>query len=246
MKPASDPAMDERSMAATCGPLLPLGLRLACGHLGGQGACGQAAARDGGGRRCAPTALRCSAPGPRRETPFVRCAHCGQTVATSQSTKRAARAGPEPCAARRRPHAPRPARMHLCSCSGGVRRDPHHRRWHSRQAAPGGGSLWSGEEHSPGVGARSALRPLTRRDCLTAVSAANAGSFATRPQGEHRSAVVAKRRPLQREQPPGAACRDAKKAAVSDRQRSAATGRKPPVGGRAFMRRGSRPARWSN
>ena len=34
--------------------------------------------------------------GSRRETPSVRFAHCGQTVPSSQSTKRAARAGPNP------------------------------------------------------------------------------------------------------------------------------------------------------
>jgi hypothetical protein len=35
-------------------------------------------------------------PGSRRKTPFVRFAHCGQTVSASQFTKRAARADPGP------------------------------------------------------------------------------------------------------------------------------------------------------
>ena len=54
-----------------------------------------------------------------------------------------------------------------------------------------------------------ALRRLTRRICLSAVSAANVASYATRPRGEHRKAVGAKRRPLHHEPLPGSACRDA-------------------------------------
>ncbi len=85
----------------------------------------------------------------------------------------------------------------------------HHLRWPSRQAVPGRGDLWGGEEHRSGVGARSAPRNLTRRTCLSAVSAANAASCAARPQAEHRSAVGAQRRPPHHEPLPGAACRDA-------------------------------------
>ncbi len=48
----------------------------------------------------------------------------------------------------------------------------------SRQAVPAGGDLWSDEDRRPGVGARSALRRLTRRNYP---SAANAASSATRP-----------------------------------------------------------------
>ena len=79
----------------------------------------------------------------------------------------------------------------------------------SRQAVPGRGDLWGGEEHRAGVGARSALRDLTRRTCPSAVSAANVASCAARPQAEHRSEVGAKRRPPQHEPLPGTACRDA-------------------------------------
>ncbi len=85
----------------------------------------------------------------------------------------------------------------------------HHRSWTSRQTMPGRGDLWGGEEHRAGVGARSALRGLTRRGCPSAVSAANVASCAARPQAEHRSEVGAKRRPLQHEPLPGAACRNA-------------------------------------
>ena len=51
----------------------------------------------------------------------------------------------------------------------------------SRQAAPVRGDLCGDEERRPGVGACSALRELTRRDCLSAVNEVNAASFATRP-----------------------------------------------------------------
>jgi len=79
----------------------------------------------------------------------------------------------------------------------------------ARQAVPGGGDFWGGEEHSPGVGARSAHQHLTRRICLNAANAVRVVSYATRPQGAHRSEVEAKRRPPQHEPLPGTACRAA-------------------------------------
>ena len=116
------------------------------------------------------------------------------------------------------------------------------------QAAPGRGDLWGGEEVSRdtngpvdrlclangraswpgaackarrGVGARSALRNLTRRTCP---SAANVASCAARPQAEHRSGVGATRRPHHHEPLPGAACRDAQD------QRKNRQPRSPPNG----------------
>ena len=80
----------------------------------------------------------------------------------------------------------------------------------ARQAVPGGGDFWGGEERSSEFGARSALRELTRRDCLSAESVANEASFATRPRAEHHSAVAAQQRPLQHEPLPGTACRAAR------------------------------------
>ena len=79
----------------------------------------------------------------------------------------------------------------------------------SRQVAPGVGDFWGGGERRFEVGARSALRRLTRRGCLSAVSAANEASSAARPRTEHRSGVDAQHRPPQHEPTPGAACRDA-------------------------------------
>jgi hypothetical protein len=118
----------------------------------------------------------------------------------------------------------------------------------------------SGATSSAGLGsARASAHPkLTRRVCLSVVSAANAASLAARPQAEqvspdtnspvdcsclangrsHRTgaackacAVGAKRRPPQHEPPPGAACRAAATfARIADVQGSA-TGRN-----RAFIR----------
>ncbi len=105
-----------------------------------------------------------------------------------------------------------------------------------RRAVPGGGAVCVGEKPSPdrvdpcgstsawrgpsrmqarrrrhAVGARSAHQKLTRCDCLSAESAANAASFATRPLAEHRSGVGAQRRPTQPAPPPGTARRDAQR-----------------------------------
>ena len=60
----------------------------------GKGACGQSVALRGGGRRRAPTPLRCSVSWPRRRTRFVRCAHCAQTAATSQTNDARCARGP--------------------------------------------------------------------------------------------------------------------------------------------------------
>ena len=82
----------------------------------------------------------------------------------------------------------------------------------------------SGATSSAGPGsARASAHPkLTRRVCLSVVSAANAASSAARPQAEQHSAVGAKRRPPQHEPPPGAACRAAPNVArITDVQRSA-------------------------
>ena len=59
----------------------------------------------------------------------------------------------------------------------------------SRQAVPGGGDLWGGEERRFEVGARSALRYLTHRVCLNAANEVSEVSYAVRPRTEHRSAV---------------------------------------------------------
>ena len=175
---------------------------------------GKVSARAGGSasaRRscCAPTALRCSALWPVAQLAALTGVRYAQTGCDkSVDVARCAR-GPQSL----RSSAPR---RRAATCPGAplrmqrmVWRCEHQYRWTSRQAAPGRGDLWGGEEHRTGVGARSALRGLTRRTCPSAVSAANVASCAARPQAEHRSGVDAKRRPLHHEPLPGPACRDA-------------------------------------
>ena len=136
---------------------------------------------------------------------------CSNTCDESVDEARGYARGHESCASRRRKGALPATRPRLCG--GAVLfvagASP---AWALRQAVLGGGDLWGAEEHSLGGGARTrALRRLTRRICLSAVSAANVASYATRPRGKHRKAVGAKRRPLHHEPLPGSACRDALK-----------------------------------
>jgi hypothetical protein len=143
-----------------------------------------------------------------RITRYVRFAHCALTDAASQRWKRAARAAASPpllgapearCGLPERAFAAAPvvfaARDHSIA---------------ARQAVPDGGDFCGGEKRRPEVGARSAHPLLTRRICLNGESEANAVSYATRPQAEHRSGVGAERRPPQHEPTPGAACRAAR------------------------------------
>ena len=174
----------------------------------GKAASGQAAALHWSGRRCAPTALRCSVSRPRRRTRFVLCA---QTSATSQLTLRAAREAASP-ALLGAPQARRslPERAFADTLVFAASKTSGTARW----AVPGGGDLCGGEERRPSVGARSALRRLTRRGCLSGEGAANAASSATRLKAEHRSVVGAKRRPPQHEPPAGTVCRAAPRRSI--------------------------------
>ena len=230
---------------SACGPLQSLKARSAGIGRGGKGAPEQAAPLHWSGRRCAPTALRCSVSRPRRKTRCVRCAHYAQTVATSQKTIRAARGATSPVLL----GAPEALRVLSGRAFAGspVFFAAKNTRASARRAVPGAGDLCGGEERRTSVGARSALRRLTRRNCLSVVSAANAASFATRLKAEHHSAVGAQRRPPQHEPPAGSACRAAPEPRESRPARTAATDREQmcePLP--RFMRRGSRDARWSN
>ena len=175
----------------------------------GKGAPGQDTPLRLGGLRFAPTPLRCSVSWPRRGTHFAHCVRYVQTAATSQLTIRAAREATSPAllgaSAALRALSGRAFAGRLVFHS--TRREARS----ARQAVPGGGDFCGGEERRASVGARSAFRRLTRRNCLSAVSAANAASFATRLKAEHHSGVGAKRRPPQGEPPPGTACRAAPK-----------------------------------
>ena len=147
----------------------------------------------------------------RRRTRCVRCALYAQTAATSQMTMRVSfgtRARP-PCASRRPGGALRWARTRLCwteragidaSCADALS---------TRQAIPGRGDFRGGEKRRPGLGARSALRGLTRRSCLSEAAEGRAVSSATQAPAEHRSGVGAQRRPPRYEPLTGTACRGA-------------------------------------
>ncbi len=177
----------------------------AIGSSSGKGLPGQSTALHLRGRRCAPTSLRCSAVWHAAElaslTAFAALRQWRRVSLRSALTR----------AATRHPllGAPQARRSLSGNAFAGNRVVRHAREEPSRQAVPAGGELWSDEDRRPGVGARSALRRLTRRNCPSAVSAANAASSATRPLAENRSAVGAQRRPRKHEPPAGAAWRDA-------------------------------------
>src|SRR5450755_1022922 len=132
----------------------------------------------------------------RRITRYVRCAHCARTDAASQLWMRAARAAASPPllgASEARPDLPERtfAQTLVVFANTAVGA--------SRQAVPGGGDFCGDEKRRTGVGARSALRRLTRRVCSNAANEVSVVSYAARPQAEHRSGVGAKRRPPQHE-----------------------------------------------
>jgi hypothetical protein len=155
--------------------------------------------------------------GARRGTRCVRCAHCARTTATSQITKRAARAAPNPAllaAAHARPQTPAHVFARRDRSLNREKASRRHRACDlprpmagsmpamgrslppppARASGKAGGGrraqrLCGGEQRRVGGGARSAPRDLTRRGCLSAVSAANEASSATRHQPEQRSAV---------------------------------------------------------
>ncbi len=168
----------------------------------------------------------------------------------------AGRAGPGGPAVRKAQAAPRTAcvRAHLLGApqarrglSGrnfvGAFVVRHEREEPARQVVPAGGDLWSDEDRRPGVGARSALRDLTRRNCL---SAANEASSATRPLAKNRSAVGAQRRPRNHERPAGTAWRDARALRKVDRSRMAAKNREPASKPQRFTHCSARKALRSN
>jgi hypothetical protein len=203
----------------------------------GKGAWGQAAALRWGGRRCAPTPLRCSVLRPRRRTRYAVCSRSAQTAAPSQMLMRAARAaaspglagraGPGGPAVRMAQTVPRTVcvRAHLlgtpkarCSlpprafAASVVSCGQDITVVSARLAARGAGAFCGAEKRRRRAGARSALPKLTHRHCLSVESAANAASLAMRPGVEHRRGVGAQRRPQQQAPAPRAASRAAHEA----------------------------------
>ena len=160
-----------------------------------------------GGRRCAPTALRCSVPRGRAQNSPSHGRHPAAQAACARCSNRL-RSTPR-LAAMRNPRAPallgaaeahdRPPAHDFAKNHGGAHWQERSTAVHaevrvggrlSASAAPSSAGPWSAR-------AQHALRDLTHRGCLSAVSAANAASSAMRPRVEQRRAVAAQRRPPQ-------------------------------------------------
>ena len=160
------------------------------------------------GRRFAPTSLRCSVLQPADElaslTSFVALKQC-RRVSLRSALARAA-ASPVLLGA---PQARRGLSGHAFADTAVACSEFNAREESLRQAVPAGGDLWSDEDRRLGVGARSALRDLTRRSCLSATNEVSEASSATRPLAENHSAVGATRRPRKHEPLAGTAWRDA-------------------------------------
>ena len=198
------PTASARSNGSAFGPLRTFGLRS-----GARPRCTRA------GRSALPRRLplRSSSPAllgllARRRTHFAHCVRAVRTSSTSQCLKRAARAATSP-ALLGASHARCGLPGHTSAAASLVFVDKNHRVL-ARQAVPGGGEVWGGEERRFGVGARSALRGLTCRICSNGANAVSKVSYAAQPQTEHHSEVEAKRRPPHPEPLPGAACRAAR------------------------------------
>jgi hypothetical protein len=186
--------------AAACGPLRTLAT-VRCGVRLPQRARRAVAAEGSGfvGRPWGPTALRCSAPGGPGATRFVRCALCAQTLpGKSVHEARCARS------ARCLRFSPT-----LYSPSAATARRANHLGWHATcwratadAAKPARAGLRRASAAARNAGcparARSAHRQLTsRRECLSAVSAANEASCPPGRTSEYRSAVGPQGRPPQ-------------------------------------------------
>ena len=121
-------------------------------------------------------------------THFARCARYVQTSGHKSDHEARCARGQEPCASRRRTrHCARTPPVALRATV--VVFDVRHTTTASRpEGGTASGRLCAAEERRPCGRARSALRDLTRRSCLSAVSAANAASSATGHMAEYRRA----------------------------------------------------------
>ena len=174
-----------------------------------KGACGQAAALRFGGRRCASTALRCAVSWPVAKLTALTAFAAFKQAATSQSTKRAARAATSPAllgAPQARCDLPEPR----FADTAAVFETNSNTRGLRGKGSPLGAIWVATSSAGPGSArAQHALRQLTRRGCLNAANEVSAVSSAARPRTEQRSAVDAQRRPPPHERPAGCPCRDA-------------------------------------
>ena len=181
-------------------------------------------------------------PGSRRRTHYAHCVSSAQTTAASQITKRAARADPGPALLVATEIAPAGYRLprvpplsSLLDKNLGV----------SAKARAGSRRRASAQPRSAGLvaRARSALRQLTCRSCLSAVSEANVASSATGPRDRASQGTLAKRgQAAKRRRLPARAFARAnrRERTPADCSRTTAMGREPPLS--AAMLRASRVA----
>jgi len=222
--PAATHETSGRVLVSAFGPLLTLSDRPA-GHRLREQSCVRAAS----GASLRRSTLRADSPpmlglAARRRTHSVRCAHCVQTMAPSQSLMRAARAAASPALL-----GASQARLQLPARSFAATAEVFATNTQARGLRGRGcpaGAIWVATSSAGPGSARASAHPhLTRRGCLNAVSAANEVSSAARPRTEQRSAVGAQRRPPPYEPPSGCPCRDAPNPRKSDGSRTSATGR---------------------
>src|SRR5206468_1975656 len=136
-------------------------------------------------------------------------------AATSQSTKRAARAATSPAllgAPQARCDLPEP-RFAGTAAAFEANTNPRGLRGKGSPL----GAIWVATSSAgPGSARASAHQHLARRGCLNAANEVSAVSSAARPRTEQRSAGYAQRRPPPHERPAGCPCRDALTPARAD------------------------------
>ena len=188
----------------------------------------------------------------RRGTRYVRCAHCAQTAATSQFTKRAGARGHEPCAPRRLTRAQRPVQARLCSRRLALPGCPVEEAAVNTDSVAGkaAGGAWAGrigaaeKRRVPGR-ARSALRILTCGRLFERSERSERSEFGHRPGTRASQGTRSEAKGKPSEPRPGPARRLAR-AEAKVGEPTLANGRNGPRAEARFMRRGSRNARWSN
>ena len=214
-------ARASRRLATLC-PERPFALFAACGPWRKQ-----SPVRAGAGAYPRRSSLRADSPAmlglaARRQTHSVRFALCVRTTATSSMTKRAGTRAAASPALLGASHARQRLPARAFAEAAVVRR--HATGPAARQAVPARGDFGGGEQRSGGLGARSALRQLTRRRCPNAESEANGVSLAARARSEQRSGVGPQGRPPRHEPLAGTACRAARTPPLRERaERTSAT-----------------------
>ena len=228
------------------GSLPSLATRLVRDGRRGKAGSGQAAALRWSGRRCAPTALRCSVSWPRRRTHCAHFVRCVQTTATSQSLMRAARAATSPAllgAPQARCGLPKPR---FADTAEVFAANTNTRELRGR-CCPAGA-------HAMAVAAARRLHCAARSGVASPNSLRSLRSLRSDDRDESvdearwRAPTPALRcSSPPKSPPPGSACRDALTCRRKERPQTTATGRKPtPDRPLRLIRRGSCAARCRN